>query len=475
MRMNNIPEIDRASPSNAEGAPLPDRQKDSQRNKARHKSIVEAAASGVLSKGMVLVVSAISVPITVRYLGVEQYGIWITISTTMAMLAVMDLGIANTLTNLISEAFAKDSRELAGKYAATAFWMMVLVAVGLGIAGWIAWPHLNWGYVFHVEGGQLGDATSKAVAAAFVVFLIGLPAGLATKLLGGYQEQRTANVFATIGSLLSLLAIVLVVWLHGSLPVLVAGYAGAMVAANALCLLWLWSWHKPWLTPLPRRLDPSLARSIMQSGGLFFVLQLSGLVVFNSDNLVIAHFLSPADVTPYSVTWRIVSYAAVLQTLMTPALWPAYSEAFVRRDGAWIQKTYWRVMKLTMGVTAAFCVLFILFGRTIIRYWAGAAAVPPASLIVAMCAWILICTLMNNESCLLVAANEIRLQAWAGVIAAIVNLAATIWMVQRIGVLGVIMGTIFSYLLVLVGPQTWKVAQVLRQTRATQPVSGVIG
>jgi len=60
------------------------------------------------------------------------------------------------------------------------------------------------------------------------------------------------------------------------------------------------------------------------------------------------------------------------------------------------------------------------------------------------------------------ATNKTRMQAWLSVAAAALNLAASIWLVQRIGSVGVLLGTIGSYILVLVVPQTWKVIQVLR-------------
>jgi O-antigen/teichoic acid export membrane protein len=112
--------------------------------------------------------------------------------------------------------------------------------------------------------------------------------------------------------------------------------------------------------------------------------------------------------------------------------------------------------------------MFLIFGRIIIRYWAGHAAVPAQSLVVTMCAWVMISAVMNNEACLLVATNVIRLQVWIGVIAAIINLALSILLVLRIGVLGVIMGTVLSYIVIVVGPQTWKVAQLMKSPTVDQ-------
>jgi O-antigen/teichoic acid export membrane protein len=201
------------------------------------------------------------------------------------------------------------------------------------------------------------------------------------------------------------------------------------------------------LKPAIHHWKPALVRPLLRSGTDFFLLQIAGLIVFNSDNLVIAHYLGVQQVTPYSVTWRLVGYAAALQIILTPALWPAYAEAWVRHDLRWIRAT---------------------LGKVIIRIWAGPSAVPSQMLLVLMCAWILISTFMANTATVLAATDNARLQARLSLIAAGINLAASIWLVQRIGPAGVLLGTIGSYLLVLIVPQTWKAMQVLRIIESPQ-------
>lgn len=433
-------------------------QDDSRR---RYRGILEAGASALISKGAVLVANLLTIPIVVRYLGPVQFGIWATITTSVSLLLVMDLGIANTLTNLISEAYALADRKLAGTYSATAFWLMIGVASALAILGCLVWPLVNWNHVFDVKTISRG-ITSHSVAAAYAVFLLGMPAGLAAKLLGGYQELRTANIFAATGSLGSLVAVALVAKLHGGLPLLVGASAGALVLANAVCLLWIWFQHKPWLRPLPSRFSFVASRRLLHTGSEFFLIQLAGLIVFNSDNLVIAHYVGPAEVTPYNVTWRLVSYAAALQTLMLPALWPAYSEAFVRGDMSWIRRTYRKTMLWTMGLAGGIALIFLMLGRFLIRYWAGSSAVPSLSLLFWMCVWVLISTFMNNVACILVAVSETRLQAWSSMIGAGLNLGLSIWLVRSMGSVGVILGTVISYLVALVGPQAWMAHRVLK-------------
>jgi O-antigen/teichoic acid export membrane protein len=355
---------------------------------------------------------------------------------------------------------------------------MVLVALALAVMGAAIWPFVHWNSLFHLKGEANERMISHAVAAAYAVFLVGLPAGLAARFLAGYQETKISNVFSAIGALANLTAVILIVRMHGGVVLMVAGSSGAMVATNLGCLAWLWFRHKPWLAPTFRRFHGRSVRPLLQSGSEFFILQLTALIVFNSDNFVIAHFLGPAQVTPYSVTWKLVGYAAALQIVITPALWPAYAEAYVRRDFQWMRRTLHYVMLSTMGVAATCCAVFIGWGRTIIRLWAGPAAVPSQTLIVLMCIWILISTFTANTATVLIATSETKLQAWLSVVAAAINLAASIWLVRTIGLPGVILGTILSYVFVLIVPQTWKVLQVLRQPPApvvTVPVSENLG
>jgi O-antigen/teichoic acid export membrane protein len=61
---------------------------------------------------------------------------------------------------------------------------------------------------------------------------------------------------------------------------------------------------------------------------------------------------------------------------------------------------------------------------------------------------------MSVESCLLAALNRTREQAFLSAVAAVVNLSLSIALVRHIGSLGVISGTILSYVFVLVIPQS---------------------
>jgi O-antigen/teichoic acid export membrane protein len=412
------------------------------------------AGSTAVSKGVLFAVNLLYVPIVIRYLGVGSFGVWTTITTTLTMLLVLDLGVANSLTNFISDAYARGDHGHAGRYSTTAFGLMSCISCSLGLIAYLAWPYLDWESLFNVVPPMAVPDVADAVAVALAIFLVDLPARLGGKVLGGYQEFGGANLFAIIGSAISLVVTWVLARTGAGLPALVAGSTGPIVAADVLCTLWLLWVRKPWLRPRVAHLDRDAARRMLSLGGHLFLIQIAGLLVFDSDNLIIAHYLGPADVAPYNTTWRFAACATGLHALLFPALWPAFSEAMARGDSEWVRRTFWQVFRITMLAAVGFACGFAVFGRWIIRIWATAAAVPDERLLLLMCAWVLISTFMANTVVVLLARGALRLQAWLSLAVGVANVVLSIWLVQRIGSAGVILGTILSYVLILVGPQS---------------------
>lgn len=132
-------------------------------NDPRFARVLHGSLSGLASRGLTLLVN-----ITLHYLGRFQYGIWITVSTSVVMLAVLDLGIANTLTNFIAEAHANDDRQKAQQYFATAFWITIAIVLLLAPLSFAVWRALNWGSLFHIDNPFLVSEVRRCVAVAGV-------------------------------------------------------------------------------------------------------------------------------------------------------------------------------------------------------------------------------------------------------------------------------------------------------------------
>ncbi len=420
------------------------------------KAVVSGTAARALSSGL----SLVSLPLAVHYLGAERYGVWATVTTTAVWINVLDLGIANTLTNHVSRAYALDDKRSAARYFTNALLLTggIVACVGLVFAS--LFPRINWIRLLNVSPRVCATEIDRTVVAACTLMLLALPCNLVGKLLAGYQELHRNNYAICAGAVASLGGLALGIVLRVSMPALFVMSGGCLTLAALTNFLLVVGWQKPWLRPRLSLIDRSAIRELLNSGSCFFLIQVAAVVVYSSDNLVVSHYLGAAEVTPYSVTWRLAGLAAVLQSLIFPALWPAYAEAYARRDFLWIRRTFVATLKGTIALNAVCIAILLLLGRSLIRLWAGPSAVPTTGLLVAMGMWTMISGFMSVESCLLAALNRTREQALLSILAAALNIVLSVLLVRHVGSLGVIEGTIISYLLVLVAPQSLIVRRV---------------
>lgn len=428
---------------------------------ARGRRIAAAVSTGAAARGLSSVLTLVSLPLAVRYLGAERFGVWATITSTVVLLSLLDLGVTSSLTNHIAKSYAVGDQQYAGRYTVNALalttWIAGLAAVALAVA----WSRIDWMSLFNVASVVPRSEVNRTAVVAAALVLIGLPASLASRIFAGYQEVHLSNLVVAVGSVANVVGLLLGTELHVTMPALLAMSAGFITICNFAALAATLFLYKPWLRPRLALLDWTTARELLTSGSGFFLIQVAGVVVFSSDNLVVSHYLGAAHVTPYNVTWRLVMLTGVLQALVFPALWPAYADAHARQDHAWMRGTFRLVMRATLALNLACAVVFIAFGKILIRVWAGPPAVPSTVLLVAMGLWAIISGFMTVESCLLAAVNRTRTQGVLSIAAAALNLGLSIVLVQRIGAVGVIAGTILSYLVVLVVPQSLIVRDVL--------------
>jgi len=302
-----------------------------------------------------------------------------------------------------------------------------------------------------------------AVMIALSIFALNLPLFVSSRVLAAHQESALANVWNIMASLGNLAALLVVIWFRGGLPWLVFGCFGFGLAANIACAVWLFGIHKPWLRPSLASVDPAFVKILFSDGWKFFVIGVGWMVNWQTDNMVIAHFLGAAQVTPYAVTFSLFAIATGLQTLAYPNLWPAYTEAHAQGDYEWIRKTLRSNFKFSFFTATAIVVFLTIFGGEIIRLWAGAAAVPPFSVIVWMALWRLMLSTLLVGSCLLNATGHLKGMTIYGTATAVLNLALSILLAKIYGITGVIAATVIAFAVANYLPTFLEVRSVLRK------------
>jgi O-antigen/teichoic acid export membrane protein len=398
-----------------------------------------------LSTVLTLVTGIVAIGLTARYLGTERYGLWLTISALLSWLAITDFGVGNALMNRLAERGSQDRSGIAQYYVASAFWLLCAIGLLVALIGIVLALALPWSTLLNVKSPQAVSELVPGIIMAFVVYAVGFPFSITNKIYSGYQQGYYINLWNIAASFLSLLALVITTQAHGGLPVLVLAAFGARQLVLGLSTVFVMSRH-PDLAPEPRRVGKSYLRQLLVLGGMFIALQASALLLNQTDNILIARALGPESVAIYGTCWRLFSYILMLQGLFLSPLWPAYGEAYARQDIHWIRRTLRLSVVGSLIVTISLCGVLILLVRDITRLWVGAAFIPPMRLVLGVALLQVIRAWTEPFVIFLNGISRLRAQMIYGLGTAVLSLVLRVLLVNRLGLEGVIFGTVLAYL-----------------------------
>jgi len=420
---------------------------DEGRSKERHRRVVLSGTASVLAKGVSMVAALISVPLTVGYLGAEQYGLWMTVSSLLAMLAFADLGIGNGLLSSIAEASGRDDRDAACRHVSSAFFVLLAIGVVLLVALTIVYPIVSWPKVFNVRSVEAAREAGPAFAVLLVCFALDVPLGIVHRIQWGYQEGFVNNMWQCAASLLGLVGLLTAIFFKAGLPWLVLSMAGAPVVAGLLNGVALFGFRRPWLLPRLRWASSRNAFRILHVGLLFFILQVASSIAFASDNFVAAQVLGPEAVTEYAIPMKLFSFAPSLIIMFLGPLWPAYGEAFARGDNAWVRRTFTRSILVTGTLTFFVSAALVTFARPLLHLWVGSRVHPTTLLLLGLGVWTVLTTVGQTWGVFLYGLHIVGFQVITASLMAIAAFICKIILANHMGTAGVVWGNVLAYTL----------------------------
>jgi O-antigen/teichoic acid export membrane protein len=422
--------------------------------------MVTALSSGG-ARGVSLLTMVISVPLTVNYLGPERFALWATISSTLGLLVFADLGIGNGLLSAISRCDGAEDQEAAISYVSTGFFVLLAVAVVIAGVFSALYPFVPWQRILNLSSPLAIREAGPAAAVLIFCFLAQLPLGVGQRVQHGYQAGFINYSWDAAGNLLGFVGLLSVVHFRAGLVYLVLAVAGAPVLTGILNNATVFAFQRPWLRPRSDRISRAAASKILHLGFLFIVIQMSAAMGYQTDNLIIAQVLGAAKVTEYAVPLKLFAIGPSILSMLIAPLWPAYSEALARGDVQWVRETLGRSMLVVLAVSVPANLVLVIMGPQILRLWVGPQVVAPALLLVGLGSWALLNSLCGTLAMFLNGVGFVRMQAICSALMAVSNVTLSIYLTHRIGISGVIYGTIVSQIIFVLIPYSFYLPKLL--------------
>lgn len=422
------------------------------RAQERHRQIVLTSLSSGIAKILAMVISFAMVPLTLNYLGGERFGLWMTISSAVAMLGFSDLGVGSGLMNAVASAHGKDDNQEIKKNIAVGILLLSAIAILILVIFFIAYHNVTWSRLFKVTSQIAANEVAPTVAIIVIFFALSIPAGIAIKVQMGLQLGFISNLWQAVGSAVVLIAVLGVIFFDGGLPYIAAASVAPPVIVSIFAGIYFFYRQRPNLRPKFNNLKTGDTKYLAGTSSLFLVLQISGLIAFQKDNLIITHFLGTNAVAVYAVAFKLFSLPTIIMSLFLNALWPAYAEANSRGDKQWILNSFRKSIRYCTIIVFPIALVLLAAGKWLIEKWAGPSVVPSWDLLIGLFFWTILTILGGNFAMLLNGLGVIKFQVITSVTMAVVSIILSVWLVPIIGVSGVVWASVVSLTLILYLP-----------------------
>ena len=404
-------------------------------------------------KVLAIGLSYLLVPLTINYLNIEQYGIWMTLLSIMSWVGFFDIGLGHGLRNKLAEAVSINDIRLAKTYVSTAFAAVTFIGLIFFLILISILPLAPWNKIFNTKA----ISNAELLKVIFIVgfsFLFNFVLSLSNSLYYAYQEASLPSLGNVLQNLIALIAIYFL--LHhtsGSLFYLGICYGLSMVFSNLSLIYFFFKKHLE-VKPSIKYVDIIRISEISSLGVKFFIIQISALVIFATDNIIITQVLGPVEVTSYNVVFKLFSIITLAHGIVLAPLWSAYTNAYAKGDLQWIKNTLKKLNFLMIPIIIAVLIL-IIFARDIINIWVGPNIKYPNLLVVFMGIYTVISIWNNIYAYFINGIGKIELQMYSAIVAGAINIPLSIWFakVLEMGISGVVLGTIVSLsLFAILGP-----------------------
>lgn len=415
------------------------------RSQERYRLALWATLANTLSTGLAMFALLITVPMTLPYLGEERFGIWMTVSSIAALLSFLDFGIGNGLINRVAQAHSKsDSKELS--FVIThGLALLTLIGLVVGLIVFLLINHLPWGTIIKVNDA----ANAKEIHATLLVFLFvfaaGIPLNALQKIFQGMQLAWQAHLIRGLGSIVSLMVVYSLAKQQAGVPELLLATFGIQTAFPLMLIgillkrnmLQLHAFrHQDWI---------SESFFIIKTGGLFFLLQIGGLIVWSIDLIIISSTLGAASVTKFALVQRLFQFVLVPLGIVNSPLWGAYADAHARGDKAFIAQTLRKSLISTMAVALISVALISSMPSLIFSLWINNASDVPSSLVWSYGVLVLLMATGNSLAMFLNGVGEIKSQVFTVGFFCLIAIPLKYFSISDFGIVGLIWATVIAY------------------------------
>lgn len=407
----------------------------------KHFNFFHHIVSGYGAVGINILIFGFLTPYMLHNLGKEQYGIWQLVSNISMYFSMSALGLGSAFH--VEFAKIKSDIEKSQRLINTIFFAYLAVGA-VSILGFLVLLS-NFESLFIISDSLLAKAKLTFVF-SYLAFLTTFIFGFLDVILFLHNKITTRNIIDIARISANGL---------GSLLLIYLGFDIVSIAVLSLFVVMCQYVYNYYFTKKlqPYRIsftyfDFTYLKSLYKSGFYFFVYALSGLIIFNTDNIIISHFMGAESVSLYAVIFRFVTISEKFIIVIAMVKVPKMSNFIASGNFTAVLDLYRKSWLATLGVSVAVAVFLSIFGIDILTIWLGDKLKFDIVLMWIFSAFIVVHSLSNVTAQYFGSLNIIKTQSAISTLEVVANLVLSVVFYHQFGLRGIALGTLISHILI---------------------------
>jgi O-antigen/teichoic acid export membrane protein len=397
--------------------------------------MVRSSAARVIGLLAGLAVTFFMTPLVVRTFGDHWYGLLVIAGGVTNYYYLLDFGLSAAASRYISVRMAEEDQQGLNEVVSTA--LVIFTVLGLLVA-------LITVAVVFAAGALAAPADVATLRLVILLQGLGLAVGFPVKAYGGIVYANFRHDLIEAYGLVRLVvetSIVLYLLTHGY------GIVAYVIVGtiSGQCFNVFFYWTAVRLCPQLRVSTSFFRRDLTKQlfgYSLWSLLdQVSDNLRFRIDSLVVAGYAGASMVTHFSIGARLCEYTLTLINRATNFMSPLYAGYHARQDYTELQAKLLAFTRLNSLLAMCGGGLLIALGEVFIVHWMGEAYRDAYPVMVALIIGLVAEAILMPSSNALYGMAKQQVYAVASAIEAAANVALSIYLVQRMGIVGVAWGT----------------------------------
>ena len=321
-----------------------------------------------INMGARMAVNFLYIPIIIKYISKEQYGLYEMMWALVNFLSLIDFGFSNTATRFFSSALASGNNERIKETVKNSYSIYTVIICSTIAAGVIlcCGSVLFYRNILAAEDLRIMQITMPAM-----VLLICIAA--AGNLFSSFITAHEKFIFLRTSSLAHLilqpLLVVFVFHFSAGIP--------QLVCTETICLIILISAYAFYCCKYlgiygwPSFLFTPLSGKMFKFAFFVFLNMLADRIIWSSGQAVLGITSGKLSVTYYSLSFFLASSFSAMCFVTSGTFYPAFAAAAEKGGLESVRILFWKTGRLQFRLTLLFACGFILLGREFIQIWLG--------------------------------------------------------------------------------------------------------